>query len=101
MENGGFPLVSSALHPDGVVVAVDVDDVEVRYGGVALTLATLRFVLFKVGTLGISIDGEDFVRVEFVAFPTNATRQTRFVHHFAHSGQQIVLGQDLFIILTD
>ena len=83
LQGGGFPLVPAALHPDGVVVAVDVDDVEVGDGRVALRLPALRLHLFQVGALGKGVDGEDFVRVELVSLATNATGQTGLVHHFA------------------
>ena len=95
MENGGLPLVPSALHPDGVVVAVDVNDVKVGDGRVALTFPALRLELLQVAPLGKGVDGEDFVRVELVAFAADATSQPRLVHHFAHRRQEIVLGQHL------
>ena len=51
LQRGRLPLVSSSLHPNGVVVAVDVDNVEVRDGGIALSLPTLRLHFLQVGPL--------------------------------------------------
>ena len=70
LQSGRFPLVSPALHPDGVVVAVHVDDVEVGDGGIALRLPALRLQFFQIGALRIRVDGEDFVGMELVALPT-------------------------------
>ena len=62
-----LPLVSAPLHPDGVVVAVDVYDVEMGHGGIALSLPTLRLHFLQIGPLRIRVNGQHFVRVKLVA----------------------------------